>query len=96
MPNLPGDGDEGRTVVTEGYFEREVHLSRTDTAAFLRELADQLDAGTELTVASDEWEVPFSFREPIEVEVEFVSHEEGELEIELEFTGGAADGLSVE
>lgn len=96
MANPPSEESEGRTVVTEGYFEREVHLSRDATATFLRELADQIDEGTELTVSSKEWEVPFEYREPIEVEVEFVSQREGELEIELEFNGAREkDGLNV-
>lgn len=96
MAELPGEESDGRTVVTEGYFEREVHLSREATATFLRELADQIDEGTHLTVSSKEWEVPFEYREPVEVEVEFVSQREGELEIELEFNGAREeDGLSV-
>ncbi|WP_254547163.1 amphi-Trp domain-containing protein [Halomarina pelagica] len=96
MANLPGESRDGRTVVTDGYFEREVHLSRRATATFLRELADQIEDDTHLTISSADWEVPFEYREPIEVEVEFVSQNEGELEIELEFTGARADGgLSV-
>ncbi|WP_129113491.1 amphi-Trp domain-containing protein [Halegenticoccus tardaugens] len=87
MAKLPSGGRDDRTVITEGYFEREVHLSREATASFLRELADQLERDTELTVSSADWEIPFAYREPIEVEVEFVSQHEGELEIEIEFTG---------
>ena len=85
MANLPGDNRDEPTVITDGYFEREVHLSRTSTATFLRELADQVEAGNELTVSSDDWRIPFAFREPIEVEVEFTSHRGKELEIEIEF-----------
>ena len=96
MAELPGEESDGRTVVTEGYFEREVHLSRDATATFLRELADQIDEGTHLTVSSTEWEVPFEYREPVEVEVEFVSQREGELEIELEFNSAREeDDLTV-
>ncbi|PSP85898.1 amphi-Trp domain-containing protein [Halobacteriales archaeon QS_1_68_17] len=91
MADLPSNETNDGTVVTEGYFEREVLLSRDETATFLRELADQIDAGTELTVSSDEWEIPFQYGEPIEVEVEFVGEREKELEIELEFEW-AADG----
>lgn len=86
MANLPSDNGDEPTVITDGYFEREVHLSRASTATFLRELADQIDAGSELTVSSDDWRIPFEFREPIEVEVEFTSHREKELEIEIEFS----------
>ena len=76
-----------REVVTEGPFEREVDLSRDETATFLRDLADQLEEGTDLTVGHGGWEVPFSFREPIELEVELEEDDERELEIELEFEG---------
>jgi amphi-Trp domain-containing protein len=97
MANLPNDEANDTTVITEGYFEREVHLSRDSTATFLRELADQLDSGTELTVSSDDWRIPFEFREPIEVEVEFTSHRGKELEIEIEFEEPKGrDGLSAE
>lgn len=96
MANLPsGDANEP-TMITDGYFEREVHLSRKSAATFLHELADQIDAGTELTVSSDDWRIPFEYREPIEVEVEFTSHRGKELEIEIEFEEPqSGDGLSV-
>lgn len=97
MATLPSDDASERNVITDGYFEREVHLSRTAAATFLRELADQLEAGTELTVSSDDWRIPFAYREPIEVEVEFTSHRGKELEIELEFEESqSGDSLSVE
>lgn len=79
-------GSRERKVVSEGPFEREVDLSRAETATFLRDLADQLEAGTDLTVGHGGWEVPFTFREPIELEVELEEDDdERELEIELEF-----------
>lgn len=78
-------GGADRRVVTEGPFEEEVDLSRDEAAAFLRDLADQLDDGTDLAVGRDDWEVQFSFGEPIEVEVELEDDDERELEIELEF-----------
>jgi amphi-Trp domain-containing protein len=96
MVELPNtETNEGR-VVTDGYFEREVLLSADQTAAVLRDLADQLEAGGELTVSSDEWEIPFQFREPIEVEVEFIGDGSRELELELEFEWNDDDSLSVE
>jgi len=97
MANLPSDEMNEPTVITDGYFEREVYLSRESTASFLRELADQIEAGTELTVSSDDWQIPFEYREPVEIEVEFTSQREKELEIEVEFTESRGrDGLSVE
>lgn len=83
---FPDDQSRDRTTITDGFFEREVYLSRDETAGFLRNLADSIEADTQLTISSDEWEIPFEYREPIEVEVEFTQHGERELEIEVEFT----------
>lgn len=98
MPELPNNETNEQRVVREGYFEREVRLSRDATAAFLHELADQIADGDELTISSDDWEIPFRFAEPIEVEVEFLGERKRELEIELEFEWPEEEGggLSVE
>lgn len=92
MPELPNDESNRQRVVTDGYFEREVRLSGEVTAAFLRELADQIETGNELTVSGDDWEIPFRFGEPIEVEVEFIGERKRELEIELEFEWEEEEG----
>ena len=84
--NLPTDRTTERKVITDGFFEREVYLSREETATFLRDLADSIEDDTTLTISSTEWELPFEYREPIEVEIEFTNHRERELEVELEFT----------
>ena len=68
----------------------------TDEPRYVSELADQLEAGDELTISSDEWEIPFQFREPIEVEVEFIGDGSRELEVELEFEWADDDALPVE
>ena len=93
---LPEDRDRELRTITDGFFEREVYLSRQETAAFLRELADQLESEPTVTVAGSTWEIPFEYRDPIEVEIEFTSQRERELEIELEFTErGEGSDLSV-
>jgi amphi-Trp domain-containing protein len=84
MADLP-DANDGPRTVTDGYFEREVRLSRESTAAFLRDLADQIESEPRLTISTDEWKIPFEFDEPIEVEVEFVGETHRQLELELEF-----------
>jgi amphi-Trp domain-containing protein len=83
---LPGNDDSDRRTVTDGFFEREVYLAREETAEFLRDLADQVESDSQITVSSDDWEIPFAFDGPIEVEVEFSDKQYQELEIELEFT----------
>lgn len=85
MVDLPDNETNEQTVVTSGYFEREVRLSTSATATFLRDLAGQIEDGNDLTISSDDWEIPFRFREPIEVEIEFIGDGKRELEIELEF-----------
>ena len=95
--NVPDGGEADRTTVTDGFFERELHLSREATASFLRELADQIEDDTSLTLSSKEWEIPFEYREPVEVEVEFEGGREAELEVEFEFTESrGSDELGVE
>lgn len=63
-----------------------MYLSRSETAAFLRNLANQLESDTSFTISVAEWEIPFEYREPIEVEIEFSNQRDRELEIELEFS----------
>jgi amphi-Trp domain-containing protein len=94
---FPDDEDPERRVITDGFFEQEIYLSRTETASFLREIADALENDASLTISGSSWEIPFEYREPIEVEIEFSGQRTPELEIELEFeqARGGSD-LSVE
>lgn len=96
---FPDKSHHGRKTITSGFFEREIRLSGGETVAFLRNLADAIENDTQITVSGSDWEIPFEYREPIEVEVEFSKQREGELEIEVEFTearGGEGSGLNVE
>ena len=93
---LPDDRTDDRRTITDGFFEREVYLSREETATFLRDLADQIEADTSLTIATSEWEIPFTYRDPIEIEIEYTKQRHGELEVEIEFTEATGGGdLSV-
>lgn len=94
--NIPDDRDRDLRTITDGFFEHEVYLSRAETAAFLHDLAEQIEDDAAFTITASEWEIPFEFREPVEVEVEFTHQRERELEIELEFTEPSDGGeLSV-
>ncbi|MCH7659197.1 MAG: amphi-Trp domain-containing protein [Euryarchaeota archaeon] len=95
---FPDKSHHGRKTITSGFFEREIRLSGGETAAFLRNLANAIESDTQITVSGSDWEIPFEYREPIEVEVEFSKQREGELEIEVEFTEARSGdgGLSVE
>jgi amphi-Trp domain-containing protein len=93
--NLPDSESEQRTI-TDGFFEREVYLSREETANFLRNLANQIESERRITISSEKWEIPFEYDSPIEVEVEFAEGDQTELEIEFEFTEPSnTDGIEV-
>lgn len=99
MANIPAPNtedetrdDDQPTKITEGTFEEEVHLDRTQAGEFLIQLGEQLQRETAITLTTDEWELSFEFREPVELEIEFVNYGDRELEIELELTGPRDDG----
>ncbi len=71
-------------------FKSEEWKARQSTAAFLRELADNLEQG-EVTLRRGEEEVTLAFPETLELEIEVTEkvkkHKtERELEIEIEWT----------
>ncbi|MFO7676840.1 MAG: amphi-Trp domain-containing protein [Thermoplasmatota archaeon] len=87
MTEIPGQTQKQRHVITKGDIECNVYLNKNQIADFLISLAEQLKKGDDLTIKTQEWEIPFSFREPIELEIEFEGKKEKELEIELTFKG---------
>jgi amphi-Trp domain-containing protein len=86
--NNSDESTDERTVIRTGReFEQEYRLDASEAGAFLVALGEQLQAGDELTIATDEWELPFAFGEPVELEVDFDGVGDPELEIELELPG---------
>lgn len=81
------DTDERTTIRAGRNFEQEYRLDASDAGEFLIALGEQLRDGEELTISDDEWELPFAFGEPIELEIDFDGVDEPELEIELELPG---------
>jgi amphi-Trp domain-containing protein len=82
------DGDADRTVIRSGReFETEYRLDASEAGEFLISLGERLRDSDELTVVGDEWELPFAFGEPVELEVDFDGVGEPELEFELELPG---------
>ena len=80
--------DDERTLIRPGReFEREYRLDASEAGAFLIDLGEQLRDGDELTIVDDEWELPFAFGEPVELEVDYDGVGEPELEIEIELPG---------
>ncbi|WP_247729239.1 amphi-Trp domain-containing protein [Halovivax limisalsi] len=83
---------DGPTTIRPGRnFEREYRLTASDAGEFLIELGEQLRDEDTVTLVGDEWELPFDFGEPIELEIEFDGVEDPELEIEMELPGGSDD-----
>jgi amphi-Trp domain-containing protein len=86
-----------RTTIQPGRnFEDEFRLDAADAGRFLIDLGEQLRSGGELTVRTDEWELPFTFDEPVELDVEFEGVDDPELEIEVELRGKRDDRPVVE
>jgi len=82
--------EEENEVITEGYFEEEFHVSSEEAGEFLAELAEQIRESDEVKVKGDGWEIPFTFGEPVEIEVQFEGSDP-ELEFEIELEGGVAE-----
>jgi amphi-Trp domain-containing protein len=86
------DLERDRTVIKAGReFEKAYRLDASEAGEFLIALGEQLRDGDELTIVDDEWELPFAFGEPVEMELDFDGVGEPELEIELELPA-RADG----
>jgi amphi-Trp domain-containing protein len=87
--NESGESEESeRTLIRTGRdFEREYRLDASEAGEFLIRLGEQLRDGDELTIVADDWELPFAFGEPVELEIDFEGTGEPELEIEVELPG---------
>jgi len=83
----PEPEDERTTIRSGREFEQEYRLDASEAGRFLVALGEQLQAGDELTVATDEWELPFAFGEPVQLDLDFDGVGDPELEIELELPG---------
>ena len=83
------DGREtDRTTIRPGRdYEETFRLDAAEAGAFLVAVGEQLQEGDELTLTTEEWELPFAFGEPVELEVEFEGVDDPELEVELELPG---------
>jgi len=80
--------DDEKTMIRSGReFEEEYRLSASEAGAFLISIGEQLRDGDELTISDDNWELPFAFGEPVDLEIEFEGVGEPELELELELPG---------
>ena len=81
------DEDERTTIHAGRKFEQAYRLDAAEVGDFLIDLGTQLRETDELTLADEEWELPFQFGEPIDLEIDFDGVGDPELEIELELPG---------
>jgi amphi-Trp domain-containing protein len=86
MPDLPSDDDDPTKTVADDYFEQTYAVSASEAGAFLTDLGELLQAGEDVTLDGDGWELPFAYREPVELEIEYVGGDDPELEIEIELS----------
>jgi amphi-Trp domain-containing protein len=82
------DDSDDRAVIRPGReFEEAYRLDASATGEFLVHLGEQLKDGDELTLTTEEWELPFAFGQPVELEVDYDGVGDPELEIELTLPG---------
>lgn len=82
------DTDGERTTIRQGRdFEQEYRLDASEAGKFLIAVGEQLRDGDELTIVEDEWELPFTFGEPVELDVDFEGMGDPSLELEIELPG---------
>jgi amphi-Trp domain-containing protein len=87
-PTAETDEETEKTTIRAGRdYEETFRLDASEAGAFLIALGEQLRDGDELTIETGEWELPFAFGEPIELEIDYEGVGERELEIELELPG---------
>ena len=68
--------------IVKGEFSQEFYMSRDELAAFLRNLADQVEGEADLKITSEDWILPFKPVGYAQVDIDL---DEDELEIEIEF-----------
>jgi amphi-Trp domain-containing protein len=81
------DTEDRTTIRTGREFEQEYRLDAAEAGQFLIDIGEQLRDSDELTIVDDEWELPFAFGEPVEMELDFDGVGEPELELEIELPG---------
>lgn len=87
-PDTPTETETEQTTIRSGRdFEEAFRLDADEAGEFLICLGEQLRDGDGLTITTDEWELPFAFGEPVELEIDFEGVGDPELEIELELPG---------
>ena len=86
MVNLPGKPGKMSLEFSSGKgieeFKQEFYLTNSEAVAFLRDLAQEIEAGGKIDAKYGSWAISINPAQPIKLEVEY---EEDELEIEIKF-----------
>jgi amphi-Trp domain-containing protein len=84
--------DDDSTIRTGDYFQQEYHVSAAEAGEFLIAVGECLQAGDDVSLSGDDWDLEFAYRDAVELEVEHVGGSDPELEIELELSAADDDG----
>lgn len=84
---MTDDADDRASIRSGRNFEETYRLDASEAGEFLIALGEQLREDDELTVVGDDWELPFAFGQPVELEVDYEGVDDPELEIEVELPG---------
>jgi len=87
MDDSETDETERTTIRSGREFEQEYRLDANEAGRFLIELGEQLRDDDELLITTEEWELPFAFGQPVEMEIDYDGVGDPELEIEIELPG---------
>jgi len=82
MMEIRNENNTGGRKEVVGDFSQEFYMGRVETASFLRNLADQVEAQGALRISSDDWVLFFDPMDMVKVDVDL---DDKELEIEIEF-----------
>jgi len=88
MTDLPSSGSS--VTSTGDYFEQEYHVTAAEAGEFLIAIGECLQAGEDVSLSGDGWDLEFAYNDTVELEIEHASGADAELEIEVELS--AADG----
>lgn len=80
VPGRPGKMEGSPAGPKE--FEQEFYTTRSETANFLRQLADEIEAGGVVEASAESWNLGVNPMEPLKLEVQY-KFDKRELEVQV-------------